>query len=124
MSRLLRPLALAALVAGLVAAPAQAASQDAEILSAIQRDLGLSPDRARARLAADAASSQKGAGTAAATALPATTATASTRTAAPAPTRSASPTPDPGAKRSRATVPLVRDRYGVSNFARSSAASG
>nr|BFE53152.1 hypothetical protein GCM10017745_65790 [Saccharothrix mutabilis subsp. capreolus] len=60
MSRLLRPLVVAAaLVAGFATAPASAApaGQDAEILSAIQRDLGLSADQARARLAADSASS-------------------------------------------------------------------
>ncbi|MEJ2852023.1 MULTISPECIES: S1 family peptidase [unclassified Saccharothrix] len=69
MSRLLRPLVVAAaLVAGVVAAPgAQASSQDAsgqdaEILSAIQRDLGLSAEQARARLAADKASSATAAG--------------------------------------------------------------
>ncbi|MFD0201473.1 MULTISPECIES: S1 family peptidase [Saccharothrix] len=61
MSALLRPLALAAaLVAtGLLsptaaqAAPSTPAGQEAEILSAIQRDLGLDADQARARLAAD-----------------------------------------------------------------------
>ena len=58
MSTLLRPLALtAALVAAGLLTPTAAqsapAGQDAEILSAIQRDLGLDADQARARLAAD-----------------------------------------------------------------------
>jgi streptogrisin C len=66
MSALLRPLALsrplalatALVAAGLLspaapAAQAAPAGQDAEILSAVQRDLGLDADGARARLAAD-----------------------------------------------------------------------
>ncbi|NUT94529.1 MAG: S1 family peptidase [Saccharothrix sp.] len=58
MSRLVRPLVVAAaLVAGFATSPAHASGQDAEILSAIQRDLGLSAEQATARLAADKASS-------------------------------------------------------------------
>ncbi|MCE6998807.1 S1 family peptidase [Saccharothrix sp. S26] len=58
MSALLRPVALAAalVAAGLLgptAAQAAPAGQEAEVLSAIQRDLGLDADQARARLAAD-----------------------------------------------------------------------
>ncbi|MFI9008282.1 S1 family peptidase [Actinosynnema sp. NPDC053489] len=58
MSALLRPLALAAalVTAGVlspVAAQAAPAGQDAEVLAAVQRDLGLDADGARARLAAD-----------------------------------------------------------------------
>ncbi|GAB2965684.1 S1 family peptidase [Saccharothrix stipae] len=62
MSALLRPLALAAalIAAGLLTpagatpnAQAAPAGQDAEVLSSIQRDLGLDADQARARLAAD-----------------------------------------------------------------------
>ncbi|MFT7834905.1 S1 family peptidase [Saccharothrix sp. BKS2] len=57
MSASLRPLALAAalVVAGTLTPAAQAApaDQDALILSAVQRDLGLDADRARTRLAAD-----------------------------------------------------------------------
>ena len=58
MSALVRPLALAAalVAAGLVTpttAQAAPAGQDAEVLAAIQRDLGLDADRARARLASD-----------------------------------------------------------------------
>ncbi|WP_447002954.1 S1 family peptidase [Saccharothrix isguenensis] len=62
MSALFRPLALvAALVAaGTLSPTAQAApaDQNAEILSTIQRDLGLDVDQARARLAADARSAE------------------------------------------------------------------
>ncbi len=61
MSTLLRPLALAAalVAAGTLSATAQAApaDQNTEILSAIQRDLGLTADQAKGRLAADQASS-------------------------------------------------------------------
>ncbi|MER5264833.1 S1 family peptidase [Actinosynnema sp. NPDC002837] len=58
MSALLRPIALAAaLVAAGILTPAAAqaapAGQEAEVLAAIQRDLGLDADQARARLAAD-----------------------------------------------------------------------
>ncbi|WP_433272976.1 S1 family peptidase [Actinosynnema sp. CS-041913] len=62
MSRLLRPLALAAalVTAGTLSTTAQAApaDQDTQILAAIQRDLGLTAEQARDRLSADQTSSE------------------------------------------------------------------
>ncbi|WP_367128957.1 S1 family peptidase [Saccharothrix sp. HUAS TT1] len=65
MSALLRPVVLAAALITATAlsptaqaVPAAPAGQDAEILSAIQRDLGLDADQARSRLAADERSAE------------------------------------------------------------------